>query len=110
MQHVELRRRVQIGLHKGEARNALARAVFLNRLGEFRDGVAGEQAFRLGQTCGDFVVYKNDGLAAYQLAVVVDDAEAGVDAIVRGDDLLARLRLRPTRHGVARIGVFGGPG
>jgi TnpA family transposase len=37
MQHVELRRRVQIGLNKGEARNALARAVFLNRLGEMGD-------------------------------------------------------------------------
>src|SRR5260370_32276458 len=37
MQHVELRRRVQIGLNKGEAKNSLARAVFLNRLGEIRD-------------------------------------------------------------------------
>jgi TnpA family transposase len=37
MQHVELRRRVQIGLNKGEATNSLARAVFLNRLGEIRD-------------------------------------------------------------------------
>lgn len=32
-----LRRRVQAGLNKGEARNALARAVFLHRLGEIRD-------------------------------------------------------------------------
>src|SRR3979409_1103010 len=37
LQHVELRRRVQAGLNKGEARNALARAVFFNRLGELRD-------------------------------------------------------------------------
>jgi TnpA family transposase len=37
MQNVELRRRVHSGLNKGEARNALARAVFLNRLGEIRD-------------------------------------------------------------------------
>lgn len=37
LQHVELRRRVQAGLSKGEARNALARAVFFNRLGELRD-------------------------------------------------------------------------
>ena len=34
---IELRHRVQIGLNKGEANNALARAVFLNRLGELRD-------------------------------------------------------------------------
>ena len=37
MQDAELRRRVQIGLNKGEARNTMARAVFLNRLGEIRD-------------------------------------------------------------------------
>jgi len=37
LQHVELRRRVHAGLNKGEARNALARAVFFNRLGEMRD-------------------------------------------------------------------------
>jgi TnpA family transposase len=35
--NTELRRRVQEGLNKGEARNALARAVFFNRLGELRD-------------------------------------------------------------------------
>lgn len=37
MQNVELHRRLQIGLNKGEAKTALARAVFLNRLGEIRD-------------------------------------------------------------------------
>ncbi len=37
LQDTELRRRVQVGLNKGEARNALARAVFFNRLGEMRD-------------------------------------------------------------------------
>ena len=37
LQNVELRRRVQVGLNKGEAKNALARAVFFNRLGEMRD-------------------------------------------------------------------------
>jgi glutamyl-tRNA synthetase len=52
------------------------------------DEFAGEHAFRLDQLGGDFVIYKGDALAAYQLAVVVDDAAAGVDAIVRGDDLL----------------------
>jgi glutamyl-tRNA synthetase len=54
----------------------------------FVDGFAGPQCFDLAKTCGDFVVCKADGLAAYQLAVVLDDAAAGVDAIVRGDDLL----------------------
>jgi TnpA family transposase len=37
LQSVDLRRRVNAGLNKGEARNALARAVFFNRLGEIRD-------------------------------------------------------------------------
>jgi glutamyl-tRNA synthetase len=54
----------------------------------FTDRFAGEQAFNLSATCGDFVIFKRDGLCAYQLAVVVDDAAAGVDAVVRGDDLL----------------------
>ena len=54
----------------------------------FHDEFAGEQRFDLARACGDFVIFRNDGTAAYQLAVVVDDAAAGVDRIVRGDDLL----------------------
>ncbi|WP_306532635.1 Tn3 family transposase [Geobacter sp.] len=46
MQNVELRRRVQAGLNKGEAKNALARAVFLNRLGEVRDRSFENQRYR----------------------------------------------------------------
>lgn len=41
-----LRRRVQVGLNKGEARNALARAVFLHRLGEIRDRKPENQSYR----------------------------------------------------------------
>ena len=43
---VELRRRIRIGLNKGEARNALARAVFFNRLGELRDRTLENQQHR----------------------------------------------------------------
>ena len=46
LQNVELRRRVQAGLNKGEARNALARAVFFNRLGELRDRSFENQRYR----------------------------------------------------------------
>lgn len=46
VQNVELRRRVQIGLNKGEAKNALARAVFFNRLGELRDRRFENQRYR----------------------------------------------------------------
>ncbi|MFX5813214.1 Tn3 family transposase, partial [Acinetobacter baumannii] len=46
LQDVELRRRVHAGLNKGEARNALARAVFFNRLGEIRDRNYEQQRYR----------------------------------------------------------------
>ena len=46
LQSPELRRRVQIGLNKGEAKNALARAVFFNRLGELRDRTFENQRYR----------------------------------------------------------------
>ena len=46
LQSAELRRRVHAGLNKGEARNALARAVFFNRLGEIRDRSFEQQRYR----------------------------------------------------------------
>lgn len=46
LQSIELRRRVQVGLNKGEARNALARAVFFHRLGEIRDRSFEQQRYR----------------------------------------------------------------
>ncbi len=54
----------------------------------FEDRFAGKQRFNLSVEGGDFVVFRSHGLAAYQLAVTVDDAESGVNAIVRADDLL----------------------
>jgi hypothetical protein len=46
LQNIDLRRRVNAGLSRGEARNALARAVFFNRLGEMRDRSFENQRYR----------------------------------------------------------------
>lgn len=55
---------------------------------EFTDRWLGLQAQHLATAAGDFVLRRADGFWAYQLAVVVDDAEQGVTHIVRGADLL----------------------
>ena len=54
----------------------------------FRDRLQGAQSQVLERDIGDFVLYRADGLYAYQLAVVVDDAAQGVTDVVRGADLL----------------------
>ena len=54
----------------------------------FVDAVQGPVAEDVSRAVGDFVLLRADGLFAYQLAVVVDDAAAGVTHVVRGADLL----------------------
>lgn len=54
----------------------------------FVDRVQGEFRQHLGREVGDFVIRRRDGLIAYQLAVVLDDAWQGVTDVVRGADLL----------------------
>src|SRR5579864_6010166 len=54
----------------------------------FEDGWQGQQTQDLATEVGDFVLKRADGQWAYQLAVVVDDADAGITHVVRGADLL----------------------
>ena len=55
----------------------------------FIDGHMGPFTENLEQDCGDFLLRRSDGMFAYQLAVVVDDAAMGVTEVVRGADLLS---------------------
>jgi glutamyl-Q tRNA(Asp) synthetase len=83
-------------IYPGTCRNGLApgksaRALRVRTGGQpivFLDRVQGMQTQRLEREVGDFVLYRADGQVAYQLAVVVDDAEQAVTDVVRGADLL----------------------
>jgi glutamyl-Q tRNA(Asp) synthetase len=83
-------------IYPGTCRNGLApgramRAIRVRTAGEpirFVDRVQGERAQSVEREVGDFVLLRADGVFAYQLAVVVDDAEQGVTDVVRGADLL----------------------
>ena len=54
----------------------------------FTDGLQGYFSENLREDCGDFIIRRADGVYAYQLAVVVDDADGGITEVVRGMDLL----------------------
>ena len=73
----------------------------------FEDGLQGVCEQDLARACGDFILRRSDGIYAYQLAVVLDDAASGVTEVVRGRDilestprqiLLQRLLGLPTPH------------
>ena len=54
----------------------------------FLDGQKGEQNFEVGKDFSDFLVWRKDGFASYELATVVDDYLMEISEIVRGVDLL----------------------
>ena len=75
------------GIAPGRAPRAWRVKVSRQRV-EFMDAVQGRVARDLAADFGDFVVRRADGYFAYQLAVVVDDAEQGISEVVRGADLI----------------------
>ena len=69
-------------------RGAALRVITNNDPVEFDDRIQGRTSQRIESEIGDFILRRKDGLHAYQLAVVVDDALQGVTHVVRGADLL----------------------
>ena len=65
------------------------RVMVPDRLWTVEDRVQGHYELNLATDCGDMVVRRADGVYVYQLAVTVDDGEAGVTEVVRGMDLLS---------------------
>ena len=65
------------------------RVVVPDRVWTVEDKIQGTYRCNLATECGDMVVRRADGVYAYQLAVTVDDGEAGVTEVVRGMDLLS---------------------
>ena len=70
-------------------RNPAWRLAVPDRASFFRDLLQGMYEENLLRDCGDFILRRSDGVYAYQLAVVVDDAWMGVTQVVRGSDLLS---------------------
>jgi glutamyl-Q tRNA(Asp) synthetase len=79
-------RTCRTGLPAGKVARALRLDVGRHTV-SFVDRVQGRRQQDLAREVGDFVLYRADGQVAYQLAVVVDDAEQGVTDVVRGADL-----------------------
>lgn len=73
---------------RAQERNPAWRLAVPDETVSFIDAAQGPVSQNLARECGDFLVRRSDGMFAYQLAVVVDDAAQGVNSVVRGIDLL----------------------
>lgn len=74
---------------EAKTRAPAARLMVPDEKWSFTDGHMGYYGENLLHECGDFLLRRSDGMFAYQLAVVVDDAAMGVTEVVRGSDLLS---------------------
>lgn len=72
---------------------------------EFNDGLQDHQKAEIDQECGDFIVRRSDGVFAYQLAVVIDDHEQGINQVVRGVDLLQSTFMQIYLHEVLNYAI-----
>lgn len=72
-----------------QKRDPAWRVMVPDKLWHLTDRVQGDYSLNLATDCGDMVVRRADGVYVYQLAVTVDDGEAGVTEVVRGMDLLS---------------------
>ncbi len=73
---------------KRARRNPAMRIIVPSQPISFHDIFQGMQTFNLEECSGDFILRRSDGVFAYQLAVVVDDAWMGVTSVIRGCDLI----------------------
>jgi glutamyl-tRNA synthetase len=78
---------VQAGVYAG-GRIPCMRFKHIPGIVRFEDAIAGPRDYDVSRQIGDFVISNSKTLPAYQLAVVVDDADMGITDVVRGDDLL----------------------
>ncbi|MCK4743363.1 MAG: tRNA glutamyl-Q(34) synthetase GluQRS [Sulfuriflexus sp.] len=75
------------GIAKGKTARSIRMRANNSKM-SFNDAVQGEFSQHLAKDVGDFIIRRSDGLFAYQLAVVVDDALQNITDVVRGSDML----------------------